>query len=518
MSRIRDLERETPSADERVEVCIVGAGAAGIVLAAELLRLGRRVTLLEAGGATMEEASQDPYRSEVVGLAHLGIHEGRFRAKGGSTTRWGGQILEMDEADFERRPHVPGSGWPFPKAALAPYYERALQLEGLHEVQREDQAVWKALGGRAPGLTGLEDYLSRWCPEPNFARLHGEMLRSHPRLDVWLHANAVELMLDGENVTGLRCRTIGGRAATFVAEKYVFCLGGMESLRFFLQPRQGALPWNRSGLLGRHFQDHIDARGAEVVPLQRKRFHEIFDNIFLGGLKYQLKLRLAQGQQAGLGTLNVAGNMIFETDDQTEQESVKATARHLLKGRWAQVNAAELARLARNAPTALRQAYRYKVQHRLFNPPHAKVLLRVWCEQEPLSESSVSLSETRDGLGMLRSRLNWCIADRELESMRRYVEVASRALSGLATLQPDPDLMRDEGDFRRRCVDSNHHMGGMRMSASAGDGVVDTNLRLHGMSSVYVCSSAVFPASGYSNPTHTVLALAVRLADHLAGG
>jgi len=69
--------------------------------------------------------------------------------------------------------------------------------------------------------------------------------------------------------------------------------------------------------------------------------------------------------------------------------------------------------------------------------------------------------------------------------------------------------------FLARCDDSNHHMGGMRMSTSYSTGVVDTNLRLYGLTNTYVCSSAVFPCSGFSNPTHTVLALAVRLSDHL---
>ena len=77
-----------------------------------------------------------------------------------------------------------------------------------------------------------------------------------------------------------------------------------------------------------------------------------------------------------------------------------------------------------------------------------------------------------------------------------------------------------EGDgraFIARCDDSNHHMGGMRMGREAMSSVVDTMLRLHGTSNCYVCSGAVFPCSGFSNPTHTVLALAVRLADHLSG-
>ena len=129
-----NLERDIPSPEERTDVCVLGAGAAGIVLTMELLRLGKRVTLLEAGGVGIEAASQEPYRSEISGLPHTGIHAGRFRVYGGSTTRWGGQILELDDEDFEQRPNVPGSGWPFPKAALRSFYERALHIEGLGSV------------------------------------------------------------------------------------------------------------------------------------------------------------------------------------------------------------------------------------------------------------------------------------------------------------------------------------------------------------------------------------------------
>src|ERR1700722_19762566 len=138
---IRDLLKDKPETSPRANVCIVGAGAAGILLAVELLRLGKSGTLLEGGGQEIEEASQDPYRSEVVGLPHAGVHIGRFRAKGGTTTRWGGQILEFDEADFKKRDWVAGSGWPFKRSELTRYYARAMELEGLGGALRNDDDV-----------------------------------------------------------------------------------------------------------------------------------------------------------------------------------------------------------------------------------------------------------------------------------------------------------------------------------------------------------------------------------------
>jgi choline dehydrogenase-like flavoprotein len=115
----------------------------------------------------------------------------------------------------------------------------------------------------------------------------------------------------------------------------------------------------------------------------------------------------------------------------------------------------------------------------------------------------------------LRTRLDWQISERELATIRQYVQVATRSLAGVARIVPDQDLLSGSSTFLARCDDSNHHMGGMRMSASAATGAVDPNLRLYGLDNTYVCSSAVFPTSGFSNPTHTLLALAVRLSEHL---
>ena len=513
---IHDLESRQPTQDdEAADVCIVGAGAAGIILAVELLAQGKRVLLLEGGGDDVEERSQEPYGSEVVGLPHRGIHTGRFRAKGGTTTRWGGQILEFDARDFAARPAVALSGWPFPKDELAPFYARALTLEGLGNVTRDDAALWREIGLQPPVLAGLEPYFSRWCPEPALSRVHRQTLENHAALSLWLHANVVELMTSGETVTGLRTRTLTGIEHVFRAQTFVFCLGAIESCRFFLQPHPNAHLWNRSGLLGKHFQDHIDVNAAEIRPTHAARFHAVFDNVFSRGFKYHPKLRLSPRLQEQHATLNVAATMYFVSDADVELDRLKSTAKKLLRGRIREVSASDIAHAGYNLPLLLRQVYRYTVKHRAYNPPSAAILLRVHCEQQPDSLSSISLSDQRDSLGLFRTRLNWFISDRELATIREYVLQAQVALAGLAEVVPDAKLLSGDSTFRAQCNDSNHHMGGMRMAQTPQQGVVDLNLRLHGTANCFVCSGAVFPTSSFSNPTHTVLALAIRLAEHL---
>jgi len=512
---IRDLLQSQPEKSAAADICIVGAGAAGIVLAVDLARRGKTVLLLEGGGSEIEAASQDTYRSELTGLSHRGIHTGRFRAHGGTTTRWGGQVLELDQENFERRPWIAESGWPFPKSELTRFYERALEYEGLANVTRKDEDVWREIRVTPPAFSGFEAYFSRWCPEPNFARLYRKAIEDDPRITLWLHANAIEPLLEGEAMRGLRCRTLSGVDAKFSASQFIFCLGGIESSRFFLQPREGGHPWNRSGLLGKHFQDHIDCDAGAVELKDPKTFHRIFDNVFSRGFKYQPKLRLSPAEQESRGTLNVAGTMAFASDGDEAAEHFKSTAKHLLRGRVSEAGAGDLAFTGRHLPLVLRQVYRYKLQKRAYNPPGSRITLRVHCEQEPTSKSSITLCGERDPLGLLRTSLDWRISDRELDTIQQYVQMAAKSLAGVVRTAPDADLLASSADFLSRCDDSNHHMGGMRMSSSPEDGVVDPNLRLHGIRNAYVCSSAVFPTSGFSNPTHTVLALALRLAEHL---
>jgi choline dehydrogenase-like flavoprotein len=511
---IRDLLHDRPQAGFIADICIAGAGAAGITLAVEFARKGKKVLLLEGGGAVREDSSQAIYDSEIVGLPHRGIHTGRIRVKGGTTVRWGGQILELDARDFTARPGIPDSGWPFLKTELTSFYERALQLEGLANVERSDEAVWRGLGLPFTQFEGLDSYLSRWCPEPNFARLHNKTLTTHANIHLWLHASAVELITEGDAATGLRCRTLSGIETIFRARRYIFALGGIESSRFFLQPRPGGLPWNRSGLLGQHFQDHIDCNAAAIEPHDLSSFHDTFDPIIAHGFKYLPKLRLLPHLQAELGTLNIGSTMAFEDTGKVRMQA-KHTIRNLMRGRFNEVTGDNLTHTTRHVPMLFQQAWRYYVKRRAYAPPSVRIFLRIHCEQEPTSRSSITLTDQRDPLGLLRVRFDWQISERELETIRQYVLIAQRSLAGVARITPDPDLMSGSSKFLARCDDSNHHMGGMRMSTSDATGVVDTDLRLYGLTNTYICSSAVFPCSGFSNPTHTVLALALRLSDHL---
>jgi choline dehydrogenase-like flavoprotein len=520
---IVNFERERTLPAFVADVCLVGAGAAGIVLAAQLMRVGKRVLLLESGGGKEEEASQQLNRSERTGQPLKAVHPGRFRALGGTTIRWGGQIQEMQEQDFEARPEIPGSGWPIAKSVLEPYYQRALEAEGLSPVLQTDDEVWRQMGAAPPKLDDdLISYFTRWCPEPNFARLYRDTLASTD-ICVVLHATVCELMMNEatDAVLGVRCRNLAGSEHVFHAPRYVFCLGMIETLQLLLQPLQGGptAPW-QNAWLGRHVQSHIDYNAARLVDVDRKRMEQVFPNVYFQRRKYQPKLRITPERQRREGMLNIAGAISFISLGNVEQDvrQMKTAARNLLRGNWSAIGVRDTLPALRRLPILVQLAYSFYVSHRAYWPKDVTYWLRVHCEQEPLSASRVTLSPERDAVGMFRSRIDWQVSPQEWKTIQRFTAMAQRAMeaAGLATVAPQPELAQEDG-FRTVTFDDSYHwMGGTRMSGSAAEGVVDTDLKLHGVRNAYVCSASVYPTSGFANPVHTLLALAIRLADHLA--
>ena len=136
-------------------------------------------------------------------------------------------------------------------------------------------------------------------------------------------------------------------------------------------------------------------------------------------------------------------------------------------------------------------------------------------EQAPNPASRVRLIEQRDALGMPRVQLEWRLSGLDKRSIRRAHELLARELgrAGLGRLQLM--LSEDEHRWPPELGGGRHHMGTTRMHRDPARGVVDPDCRVHGVGNLYVAGSSVFPTVGAANPTLTIVALALRLADHL---
>jgi choline dehydrogenase-like flavoprotein len=520
---IFDLEKSGSVDQSDFAVCVVGAGAAGITLAADLAQRGIRTLLLEAGGRRYDSRDQDLYSGEVgEGLAYSGLYDGRFRLLGGSTTQWAGQILELDDFIFEKRSWVPGSGWPFLKSELAPYYKRAAELEGLTGAPDGAEEIWRQLGMRPPSFgPDLISAFSNFSLKTNFATLYHDAIENDSNLVVYLHANACEFITgEDEAVSAIRVKTLSGHETTFRARRYVLCMGGIETCRFLLQPREdgAAMPWNRGDLVGRHFQDHLLCYLADIVEPDSTLPDVYLDFVAVNGYRFQPKMKLSVETQQRLGTLDIGGFITYFTGGHDDMARAYETVRWIRTRRYEKLTPARLAHLAANFHKLLWHKIPYARSIQSMGPTSGRSLkLNVNCEQDPLSEGRISLTPTRDDLGLFRVKVNWRASERELHTIRQYAKIVQETFkrNGIGRIVPIPSLYSDDREFTSTFRDSFHHIGGTRMATAEGSGVVDPNLRLFGTENAYVCSTSVYPSAGFANPTHTLIALALRLADHL---
>jgi choline dehydrogenase-like flavoprotein len=123
------------------DLCIIGAGAAGISMALEWAGTSRDVILLEGGGFEVERQMQDLYDGDIVGQPYFPLDAARLHAFGGTTGHWAGFCAPLDPIDFKKRDWVPHSGWPFGREELAPFYDRAHDLVELGP-KEWDAAYW----------------------------------------------------------------------------------------------------------------------------------------------------------------------------------------------------------------------------------------------------------------------------------------------------------------------------------------------------------------------------------------
>lgn len=116
-----------PFKEKRFDVCICGAGVAGITLARKLSQR-LNVVLLEAGGYEYSEASQDVYKGKSIGQDYFDLASTRLRYFGGTSNHWGGWCRPLDSCDFKPRPYVKFSGWPIERSDLDPFLEEAKSI------------------------------------------------------------------------------------------------------------------------------------------------------------------------------------------------------------------------------------------------------------------------------------------------------------------------------------------------------------------------------------------------------
>ena len=525
---IDDLRAGESTNSIDAEVLIAGAGAAGVTLALELARAGISVCLLESGGLDTEPDTQALSQGENTGY-WVSLNAARPRVLGGATSRWGGRLAKLDPEDFTPRPWANSPGWPISYAEVEAFYPEAARQCGLNDSWREDREVLEELHpGRAwDWSSGVKPFVWRYAPT-GFRRyvhwgvMHRHALKDLPNLRVILHANLAgfEAGPDGK-LAAVTARALSGRKIRVSAKSFVLACGGIENARLLLASAESIPGGLHKGndLVGRFFMQHprggvASVAGDKALGLQLQDVFNVFTR--RRPPQYEIGFALSQEVQAKEKLLNCSAVLLYDADPASGWELLKDrlsrsvrrnTHTTLAKRRF---SAFDLALIVRNV---LRRGLLGR--HSLVAPRAVRVIVDV--EQVLQRESRITLTDARDDLGMRRVSIDWRLSDLERTTARRFAELLKAQFAELGMGEVVLDSWLDgEGPIPEwALVDNVHHMGATRMGRSPDDGVVDGDLRLFGCDNVYVTGSSVFPSGGHANPTLTIIALTLRLAEHL---
>jgi choline dehydrogenase-like flavoprotein len=478
---IEDIRQALDDGDTAsFDIVVAGAGPAGMSIALALRGSGLRVAVLEAGGRTHPDADElRLYDGEVTGLPYpLGASRQRFF--GGTSNHWGGWCRPLDAIDFQARDWIPMSGWPIGEDDLAEWYRKAAEIL---EIGSSDYKLDGHAGGHvlpARSDSGFRNQLFRFSPPTRFAQRYAEALESDPDTTVFLHAAVTGIEHDNGRVRSLSVRTLEGLSYSIRAQQFVLAAGGLEVPRLLLHTESASVPalGNQSGWLGRCFMDHFGYFPGYLMTRADLRYHQF------EGRDGEIMPVLAPSES--LMARERLNNFCI-TLTAVEPDSVWPPEALATPG------------LARGTDG---EVWRYRLQ--LINEPR------------PNPDSRLTLSDERDELGLRRLQLHWAIAEPDLESIERLLEALGLWVgsAGLGRLQLTRPINPENTE---QFSGGLHHMGTTRMSRDPDRGVVDPDCRVFDTDNLYVASSSVFPTAGYANPTLTIVALALRLAEHLRG-
>lgn len=542
------------------DVCIIGTGPAGITVARSLERQGLQVIMIEAGDVEVAPATQKAYDGDVVDPAHPPAQMYRQRRLGGSSGIWGGRCMPLDELDFRKRDHVPLSGWPFARATLEPYYHQA--QEAL-EVGASEYDAGSALGGR-PLINGFADAhvttdnLERYSPPTRFWQRYRTALTRSSKVTVVSGATCLRLDAgdDRRAVNSAACVGADGRRFSVCAQLFVAAVGGLETIRLLGASELGT----RSDWLGRTYMCHVEVTfgGLRVLPRDRGIVHG-FERSH-DGIYTKRRFMLTAERQAELGIMNAAVRLHHPSIlDPAHREPVLSAlflarrfiipeySRHFsvldaaASSTFSLVDAAPtlqsladepgfLGRHIRNVAFGLPGLAtfgaqwlrgRYLADRRIpyiaLKNAQGCYALNLYGEQAPNRDSRVTLGSDLDQHGIPRLKIDWRAQAIDYRTVAYTIREIRRAMeaSGTGTVEYDEDRLED--DVRQQTVPvGGHHIGTARMADDPQQGVVSADLLVHGTGNLYVAGAAVFPTSGQANPTLTIVALSLRLADHLA--
>ncbi len=485
---IRDLETEDFPQEIACDLCIVGAGAAGLTLAHALGPFAQAkslsIVILESGGFDPTPEIQDLYQGFIAGQP-LELAATRLRCFGGSTQHWTGMTRPLLESDMKPRAWMQHSGWPITYQEIARHYPRACKLLELGAFDYDPFANPHPDGPalKLPAEASISTCLYRFSPPVRMGATMRPEVEASKAITTILHANVTELVPNAQanRIERIDARTFTGKTIRVRAKRFVLAAGGIANARLLLMSRsiEKTGVGNARDVVGRYFLEHphIDL-GATLVAID-------------ADTKSARNSWWRPYAMRNTTSPVVTRHALCVSSQGQEREKICG---FVALPHWRSMQP-----LPTQGPVSLD--------------------LMLMTEQEPHPDSRVLLArdQSPDGLGLPRTRLAWRVGEHDLKTMRVGVRLLAQELGsrGLGLIREGKAIQPDRFPHHEDVYPGGHHMGTTRMGTDTKTSVVNADSLVHGYDNFFIAGSSVFPTGGFCNPTLTIVALALRLASTL---
>lgn len=491
------------------DICIIGAGAAGISIALELENTFKKIILLEGGGMEYDDRIQELYNGKITGHPYYPMKASRLHYFGGSTGHWGGMCSTFDDIDFEKRDWVENSGWPIKREDIAKYYPKATSILDLGPCEWNlDYWLKQDPDFKPLPLDEKVIWSKMWqfSPPTRFGKKYKDAIVNSKTIQLHIYANVVDLDATESinSITQVTVKNYAGKQHTVKAKNFILACSAMQNARVLLACNKQAPKGlgNDNDLVGRYFMEHAEIKTGELWLNHTDKLKLYLMEQFT---KVRAELAISPEKQRELQVLNGSISLMpLEMSNKTIP-SVKL---------WSNDDPRKSLDTFKKYSTLDKRNF---IQRFFSKSIYQSYGLFTRVEQLPHPESRVVLSNEKDELGIPRANLFWALSPIDKKTVFTINKLLGQQIgaAGIGRVKLKEFLL--DGDVQLPDYTSGgwHHLGTTRMSDDPKHGVVDANCKIHGIDNLYIAGSSCYTTGGAVNPTLTVVAISLRLANHI---
>lgn len=456
---------------------IIGSGPAGCIISNELSKAGFKIALIDRAENEKSSDINDffcPYLDNSPNN-YTPIYSNQL---GGNSALWHSKIYLMTEKEFNK------SNWGMDYKELSEYSKKLSDLmkTDFDTVNKSEEGI---------------DYFLRYSGRGKFRSIF-KFFEINTNKNISIFKGFCPTMLENENtdlIKKVHIKNLSGKEITITINKsIVFCAGGLGNPHLLLN-----LLKNGNKNLGRYLSDHTHVNLGKVIEKQIKNYKKI--------AKPNIKMNLGLNDENEIAAIFENNKYFLGVQLDYKIDPFKKIRRYYLKLKNLKVR--KIINLFYFIFSKLNGLF-YKLG--IILGKYYKYSFELYFSQNPSATNFVNLSNKKDEFGLKKININWKLNQDDIENYKILID---KSIGENGKLGNYFKINNFQKFFFNYDLAGLHPSCTTKIGTNIEDGVVDKNLKLFEYQNIYVCGSSVFPFNGFTNPTWTIMCLALRLSEKL---